>query len=331
MNYPADSAVLLSTLNTFWTSEPAVDTSYQLHQVSWITWRQTAVRDQLVNEQQLTRQKTKKREWIIRWHQHTSRWMTETFMWIKVWSDHLHLSPLRITGCLFSTRHSWVQRFWKWKRLPASLAVKESGCICTVPTGTGSPASTSPSLLCNQHRALTRPVCVCRYRSGAVTLMSMNLSKKPARISIHALVSSGTVEAFVLESEQPGEDGLYSRCRSIHPFISELAWTAPPVMGKVTFCHTLLMWKGFQGSQRAGEENTCSSCSMCLISSGSSCFCQSVFVEGAATVPAPGYSCVFIKSEIKVMPPGFSQLGCGDKCCIMGVVGQETSTFTVFD
>uniref|UniRef100_A0A671XC78 Heparanase n=1 Tax=Sparus aurata TaxID=8175 RepID=A0A671XC78_SPAAU len=47
--------------------------------------------------------------------------------------------------------------------------------------------------------------------SGAVTLMAMNLSKKPARISIHALVSSGTVEAFVLESEQPGEDGLYSR------------------------------------------------------------------------------------------------------------------------
>uniref|UniRef100_A0A671XIR7 Heparanase n=1 Tax=Sparus aurata TaxID=8175 RepID=A0A671XIR7_SPAAU len=50
-----------------------------------------------------------------------------------------------------------------------------------------------------------------RYGSGAVTLMAMNLSKKPARISIHALVSSGTVEAFVLESEQPGEDGLYSR------------------------------------------------------------------------------------------------------------------------
>lgn len=83
-------------------------------------------------------------------------------------------------------------------------------------------------------------MCVCRYGSGAVTLMAMNLSKKPARISIHALVSSGTVEAFVLESEQPGEDGLYSRCCSMCPFIRELA-EHPPVMGKVTFCHTLLM------------------------------------------------------------------------------------------
>ncbi|KAI3362512.1 hypothetical protein L3Q82_012799 [Scortum barcoo] len=49
------------------------------------------------------------------------------------------------------------------------------------------------------------------YRRGAVTLMSMNLSKKPARISLPALVSSGTVEAFVLQSDQPGEEGLYSR------------------------------------------------------------------------------------------------------------------------
>ncbi|KAG8010416.1 Serine/threonine-protein phosphatase 2B catalytic subunit gamma isoform [Nibea albiflora] len=49
------------------------------------------------------------------------------------------------------------------------------------------------------------------YRTGALTLISMNLSKKPARISVPALVSSSTVEAFVLESDQPGEDGLYSR------------------------------------------------------------------------------------------------------------------------
>ncbi|XP_076614520.1 heparanase isoform X1 [Chaetodon auriga] len=48
------------------------------------------------------------------------------------------------------------------------------------------------------------------YRSGAVTLMSMNLSRKPARISVPALVS-GTVEAFVLQAERPGEEGLYSR------------------------------------------------------------------------------------------------------------------------
>ena len=128
--------------------------------------------------QQLTRQiclcqelqetnSSEKRDWIIRWHQHASRWMTGTFQWIKVWSDHLHLSSLRITGCLFSTRGSWVQRFWRWKRLPASLAVKECGCICTVPTGTGSPALTSPLLLCNPHRVLTRPVAVVSVGTGA--------------------------------------------------------------------------------------------------------------------------------------------------------------------
>uniref|UniRef100_H3CJF0 Heparanase n=1 Tax=Tetraodon nigroviridis TaxID=99883 RepID=H3CJF0_TETNG len=49
------------------------------------------------------------------------------------------------------------------------------------------------------------------YRSGAATLMSMNLSKQPARISLPRILSSSTVEAFVLESEQPGEEGLRSR------------------------------------------------------------------------------------------------------------------------
>ncbi|XP_062290311.1 heparanase [Scomber scombrus] len=49
------------------------------------------------------------------------------------------------------------------------------------------------------------------YRDGAVTLVSMNLNEKPARICVPALTSSSTVEAFVLQSEQPGEEGLYSR------------------------------------------------------------------------------------------------------------------------
>uniref|UniRef100_A0A3P9DA21 Heparanase n=1 Tax=Maylandia zebra TaxID=106582 RepID=A0A3P9DA21_9CICH len=39
------------------------------------------------------------------------------------------------------------------------------------------------------------------YRRGAVTLMSMNLGKTPARISVPAVFSNSTVEAFVLESE----------------------------------------------------------------------------------------------------------------------------------
>ncbi|XP_037609561.1 heparanase [Sebastes umbrosus] len=47
--------------------------------------------------------------------------------------------------------------------------------------------------------------------SGAVTLISLNLSKKPVWIVVPASVSSSTVEAFVLQSDQPGEDGLYSR------------------------------------------------------------------------------------------------------------------------
>ncbi|XP_022623121.1 heparanase isoform X2 [Seriola dumerili] len=49
------------------------------------------------------------------------------------------------------------------------------------------------------------------YSRGAVTLMSMNLSKKPVSVSAPALASSGTVEAFVLQAERPGEEGLYSR------------------------------------------------------------------------------------------------------------------------
>ncbi|KAM8828330.1 heparanase [Spinachia spinachia] len=51
------------------------------------------------------------------------------------------------------------------------------------------------------------------YRGGAVTLISMNLGQEPACISLPALLSSSsTVEAFVLQSDRPGVDGLYSRC-----------------------------------------------------------------------------------------------------------------------
>ncbi|XP_029547788.1 heparanase isoform X2 [Salmo trutta] len=49
------------------------------------------------------------------------------------------------------------------------------------------------------------------YKSGAVTLFALNLSKSPARIAVPAMVSNSTVEAFVLQSEQPGEEGLYSK------------------------------------------------------------------------------------------------------------------------
>uniref|UniRef100_A0A1A8FBB9 Heparanase n=2 Tax=Nothobranchius korthausae TaxID=1143690 RepID=A0A1A8FBB9_9TELE len=49
------------------------------------------------------------------------------------------------------------------------------------------------------------------YSSGAVVLISMNLSKKAARISVPALVSGSTVDAFVLQSDTVGEEGLHSR------------------------------------------------------------------------------------------------------------------------
>ncbi|XP_059213672.1 heparanase [Centropristis striata] len=49
-----------------------------------------------------------------------------------------------------------------------------------------------------------------RYSEGAVTLISLNLRKKPTRISVPA-ASSRTVEAFVLVAERPGEEGLLSR------------------------------------------------------------------------------------------------------------------------
>ncbi|XP_029484200.1 heparanase-like isoform X2 [Oncorhynchus nerka] len=49
------------------------------------------------------------------------------------------------------------------------------------------------------------------YKIGAVTLFALNLSKSPARIAVPAMVSNSTVEAFVLQSEQPGEEGLYSK------------------------------------------------------------------------------------------------------------------------
>lgn len=48
-------------------------------------------------------------------------------------------------------------------------------------------------------------------RSGAVTLIAMNLSHKAARVSVPTHMASSTVEAFVLQSDQSGEEGLYSR------------------------------------------------------------------------------------------------------------------------
>uniref|UniRef100_A0A3P9DAS1 Heparanase n=1 Tax=Maylandia zebra TaxID=106582 RepID=A0A3P9DAS1_9CICH len=73
------------------------------------------------------------------------------------------------------------------------------------------------------------------YRRGAVTLMSMNLGKTPARISVPAVFSNSTVEAFVLESEQPGEEGLYSRSVKLNGEVLMMVddKTLPELKGKL--------------------------------------------------------------------------------------------------
>ncbi|KAG7499277.1 heparanase [Solea senegalensis] len=60
------------------------------------------------------------------------------------------------------------------------------------------------------------------YRRGAVTLMALNLSKKTARVSVPAIVSSSTVDAFVLQSDQPGEEGLYSRSVTLNGVVLKM-------------------------------------------------------------------------------------------------------------
>uniref|UniRef100_A0A3B3ZFY0 Heparanase n=1 Tax=Periophthalmus magnuspinnatus TaxID=409849 RepID=A0A3B3ZFY0_9GOBI len=49
------------------------------------------------------------------------------------------------------------------------------------------------------------------FTNGAVTLIAMNLNHKAVRVSVPAHMASSTVVAFVLESDQSGEEGLYSR------------------------------------------------------------------------------------------------------------------------
>ncbi|XP_077441962.1 heparanase [Vanacampus margaritifer] len=51
-----------------------------------------------------------------------------------------------------------------------------------------------------------------RYREGAVALIAINLNKMAANVSVPSrLASGGHVDAFVLQSDRPGLDGLLSR------------------------------------------------------------------------------------------------------------------------
>lgn len=50
-----------------------------------------------------------------------------------------------------------------------------------------------------------------QYKEGAVTLFALNMNKNEATISLPAHMANGSIEAFVLQSDEAGEQGLYSR------------------------------------------------------------------------------------------------------------------------
>ncbi|KAM9841251.1 heparanase isoform 2-T2 [Aulostomus maculatus] len=77
--------------------------------------------------------------------------------------------------------------------------------------------------------------CTTRsYRSGAVTLMTMNMNRKPARISLPPPLSTSTVDAFVLESDAKGQKGLTSRLVMLNGDVLKMVddQTLPPLRGK---------------------------------------------------------------------------------------------------
>lgn len=49
------------------------------------------------------------------------------------------------------------------------------------------------------------------YRPGAVTIFALNLNKNEVTISLPAHTANSTIEAFVLQSAETGEQSLYSR------------------------------------------------------------------------------------------------------------------------
>ncbi|XP_060791942.1 heparanase isoform X2 [Neoarius graeffei] len=71
------------------------------------------------------------------------------------------------------------------------------------------------------------------YRKGAVTLFALNLSKKQVLIKLPALVSNSTVEAFVLQSAEPGKEGLQSRSVRLNGDVLKMVdeRTLPPLEG----------------------------------------------------------------------------------------------------
>ncbi|KAI4893187.1 hypothetical protein NFI96_018502, partial [Prochilodus magdalenae] len=68
------------------------------------------------------------------------------------------------------------------------------------------------------------------FRQGAVTLFALNLSQNQATLSLPALFSNSTIEAYVL---QPGEEGLHSRDIRLNGVLLKMLdeQTLPPLRG----------------------------------------------------------------------------------------------------
>ncbi|XP_073680884.1 heparanase [Garra rufa] len=72
------------------------------------------------------------------------------------------------------------------------------------------------------------------YRPGAVTLFALNLNKSEVTISLPAHIANSTVEAFVLQSAEDGEQSLYSRSVKLNGQVLKMVddRTLPPLKGR---------------------------------------------------------------------------------------------------
>lgn len=72
-----------------------------------------------------------------------------------------------------------------------------------------------------------------RYRPGAVTLFALNLNKNEVTISLPAHTANSTIEAFVLQSAETGQQNLYSRSVKLNGQVLRMVddRTLPPLKG----------------------------------------------------------------------------------------------------
>lgn len=49
------------------------------------------------------------------------------------------------------------------------------------------------------------------YKQGAVTLFALNLNKGQVSITLPGHIANSSIDAFVLQAPEPGEQSLYSR------------------------------------------------------------------------------------------------------------------------